>query len=163
MVRHHKPITSYRQGIHIHHVLRVDLARHMSDPDPIPPPSGDPIPPPEDDPIPPPEPEPIPTPPDDPIPPPDPEVFHDHPLAVGTLVLVNAKYPTSYRGAYWWRVTEAILDEWRPESAHHLAAYLATYATERRASYIFALSRESVWWDLVAALTDALGGVVVPD
>lgn len=162
-MRHHKPITSYRQGIHIHHVTRVDLARHMADPDPVPPPGGDPVPPPPDNPCPPPEPEPIPTPPDDPIPPPDPNVHHDHPLVVGTVVLANAKNPVSHRGAFWWRVTDRTLDAWRPEDALHLAAYLATYATERRANFAFCLSATSPWWGMAQEVAVMFGGLVWED
>lgn len=159
-MKHNNPPVAFRQGIHIHTITRVDAARHMSDPDPVPPPGTDPVPPPPNNPCPSPEPEPVPEPPDDPIPPPAPDKHHDHPLVPGTITVINLKNPTTFRGAFWWRVTDKILDAWKPQDKAHLAAYLGHYATERRANYIFCLSINSPWWSMCAELADGLGGYV---
>lgn len=171
-MRHYNRFYAFNNGPFAHLVMRRTLALHLGevDPippppdDPIPPPPPDPIPPPEPDPVPPPEPEPIPPPPDDPIPPPPPDDYDfDEIHYPGFVVLVNAKHAQSHKGLWWFKVDDGILDAWALASERHLDDYLHHHGQERRACYVFCLSKTGGWWEIVRDYVIRRGGIVVED
>ena len=166
----YKPFYTYRIGINLAMVARIDLLnKYVVDPDdePIPPPPDDPIPPPPPDPVPPPpEPDPVPPPPDDPVPPPPPDPPPPPPE------LDDVWYPTlailaksierrglSHRAGGWWRVDDIILDAWQIESVEHLRLTLLEYITPWRPLVWFDLNTRSPFYGIVSEFVLMTGGI----
>lgn len=174
MLRNHYNLPfSFRHGQHLMLAMRLGLAAHISQDDPLPPvPEDDPLPPvPEPEPpVPVPEPEPLPPVPDDPVPPPPDEDWQvDRHFYPGFLVLVDGdpKDVLSQGGRGYWRVDGATLDTWGLSTTsdakwqEHLDATLAAYATWRRASVAFTVPRDHALFGRLQAYVLQRGGLVV--
>lgn len=163
ITKHFTPLYTFRLGDKVYTAHDVRLARHVGEDDPPEPVDPDPVPPPpEPEPVPPPEPEPVPVPDDSPLPPPQPEVYkHDQMRFAGVLVLGSAEKVVSQQGRSWYRVTERLLNSWAPQSQAHLDLYLDREATHRRACFVFDLTQESPWFDLVLGYVCQRGGVAL--
>ena len=148
-INYYKMPFTFRHGAHLLTAVRLRLADHIADDDPLPPaPDPEvPPPPPEPDPVPVPEPEPPVPAPDDPVPPPPPDDWsvdeHTYP---GFLVLVAAEKANavlSHKGRRYQIVTGDTLTSWSlsgtsPASfARHLDATLAHHASWRTPHYVF--------------------------
>jgi hypothetical protein len=171
-MRHYNTLYSYRLGEVLHLTLTRRAALFLSDPpEPLPPdpPEPAPVDPPEPAPDPAPEPPPQPEPIDPPDPqppePPDPDpVKFDNLVFSGAVVIVNAKNPWSHERRGWFRVDDALLDQWQPQSHRHLLEILGKHATMHRGCVVFCLSRTYGWWDFVADATAVrCGALVVPN
>lgn len=166
------PFTFKKDATHLVTVIRIDLALHIGEDEPVPPPDPDvPPPPPEPEPIPVPDPEPVPPVPDDPIPPPDPEDYPiDEHLYPGFLVLIatdggeGVSDVLSQRGRYFQTVDEAELDAWNLDPdvwSRHLDHTLAHHATWRCAGYAFRLPREHAAWAKLESFVAVRGGLII--
>jgi hypothetical protein len=162
-MRHYLTNYAFKLGAHLHLTLTRKAAAFMDfeppeDPDPPEPaPDPTPEPPPQPEPIDPPDPQP-PEPPD-----PDPVDFDDLVFS-GAVVIVNAKNPWSHERRGWFRVDDALLDVWQPQTHRHLLEMLGRHASMHRGCVVFCLSTKGGWWDFVADATAVrCGALVVPD
>lgn len=165
----YKPFYTYRIGINLAMVARIDLLnKYVVDPDdePIPPPPDDPIPPPPPDPVPPPpEPDPVPPPPDDPVPPPGPspppppeldDVWYP---TLAVLAKSIEQRGLSHRAGGWWRVDDVLLDAWQIQSVEHLRLTLLEYITPWRPLVWFDLDTKSPFYGVVSEFVLMTGGI----
>ena len=137
---------TFRHGAHLLTAVRLKLAAHIADDDPLPPAPDPEVPPPPPEPeaVPPPDPEPPVPVPDDPVPPPPPDDWavdeHTYPGFLVLYVGTEPKAVLSHKGRRYQIVTGATLTSWALSTtnfARHLDATLAHHASWRTPHYVF--------------------------